>query len=268
MIFASDLDRTLIYSERAIKEFGKPEGITLRPVETKGNNWVAYMTEKSYYQLKELAGKSLFVPVTTRTTAQFNRFVIFSEDIPIKYAITSNGANILLHGHPMIEWSDHIQRRLETESVTQAELLAILNREGTRLDGEMKQAEGWFFYYLLNYLPSESERKSINQLSSEYGWRISLQGRKLYFVPKAISKGNALDFICHLEGVEAVAGAGDSLLDWDFLKNCQARFVPNHGELARHMEITSGNGTPILTKSSGVRAGEEIIQQALKLLSM
>ena len=266
MIFASDLDRTLIFSKRAIEEFGVPEGLALTPVEQKEGSWVAFMTENSYNQLKELSNQGLFVPVTTRTTEQFSRFVIFAKDIKIKYAITSNGANILYQGIPMKEWSKQLRDRLKLESVTQAELLSRLERESVYLDGVRKQAEEWFFYFLLNCLPSDTERKSIEDLAAKSGWRISLQGRKLYFIPQAISKGNALDFICQLEGVKTVAGAGDSILDWDFLKNCQHRFVPNHGELAKHLVNVSGGRTSILTMNSGVRAGEEIIQYFYQLI--
>ncbi|TWE06097.1 hydroxymethylpyrimidine pyrophosphatase-like HAD family hydrolase [Neobacillus bataviensis] len=266
MIFASDLDRTLIFSKRAIEEFGVPEGLALTPVEQKDGSWVAFMTENSYIQLKELSSQGLFVPVTTRTTEQFSRFVIFAKDIKIKYAITSNGANILYQGIPMKEWSKQLRDRLKLESVTQAELLSRLDRESVYLDGVRKQAEEWFFYFLLNCLPSDTERKSIEDLAAKSGWRISLQGRKLYFIPQAISKGNALNFICQLEGVKTVAGAGDSILDWDFLKNCQHRFVPNHGELAKHLAHVSGGRTSILTINSGVRAGEEIIQHFYQLI--
>jgi len=66
--------------------------------------------------------------------------------------------------------------------------------------------------------------------------------------------------------VKMVAGAGDSILDWDFLKNCQHRFVPNHGELAKHLVNVSGGRTSILTMNSGVRAGEEIIQYFYQLI--
>lgn len=61
--------------------------------------------------------------------------------------------------------------------------------------------------------------------------------------------------------MEVIAGAGDSVLDWDFLKNCQYRFVPAHGELAR----VSGTSNFTLTKNYGVSAGEEITQQFLQL---
>ncbi|MED4226772.1 hypothetical protein [Neobacillus cucumis] len=266
MIFASDLDRTIIYSQRAIAELGRPEELPLTPVEQKDSNWVAYMTKTSHSLLKELSERCLFVPVTTRTTAQFSRFVIFKKDIPIKYAITSNGANILFNGQPMKEWSFHLYNRLKMESVSQTELVSILSKEGIHLDGEKKQAEQWFFYYLLNCLPSDSDRIAIEHLADKYGWRTSLQGRKLYLVPKAISKGNALNQICNLEGLYAFAGAGDSMLDWDFLKDCQYRFVPNHGELARQLMSVSGEEYSMVTTTSGVKAGEEIIQKVYKLL--
>jgi hydroxymethylpyrimidine pyrophosphatase-like HAD family hydrolase len=243
-----------------------PEGLTLTPVEQKEGGWVSFMTETSYRLLKELSRQTLLIPVTTRTTKQFSRFVIFAQDISIKYAITSNGATILEHGLPMEVWSNQISDRLKLESVPQADLLSILDKEGVYLDGVRKQADGWFFYFLLNSLPSDIERKSIEDLAAKFGWRISLQGRKLYFIPQAISKGNALEFICKLEGVKAVAGAGDSLLDWDFLKNCQYRIVPNHGELARQLAHESGGGSSILTTNSGICAGEEITQHFHQLM--
>ena len=64
--------------------------------------------------------------------------------------------------------------------------------------------------------------------------------------------------------MKVIAGAGDSILDWDFLRNCHYRFVPAHGELAR----VSGTKDYTLTKNKGVGAGEEIIQQFLQLLRL
>ncbi|WML25880.1 hypothetical protein [Neobacillus sp. OS1-33] len=264
MIFASDLDRTLVYSKRAIEEMGEFDKTALRPVEKKDNDWVAFMTDQSFLALKELSQACLFVPVTTRTTEQFNRFFIFKKDIPLKYAITSNGANIIYEGEMMEEWSSHIFNRMNAESASQTELLANLKREGFQFDGQIKQAENLFFYYILNSLPPALDRKAINDVAVSFGWRISLQGRKLYFIPRAISKGDALEFISKREGIEVIAGAGDSVLDWDFLKNCQNRFVPAHGELAR----VSGTSNYTLTNNYGVGAGEEIIQQFLQLIQL
>ncbi|WP_223593334.1 hypothetical protein [Neobacillus bataviensis] len=260
MIFASDLDRTLVYSKRALDELGIPEGTRLKPVEKKDGRWVAYMTESSFFTLKELSCHSLFIPVTTRTTEQFNRFTVFTEDIPLKYAITTNGANILYQGELLEEWSNHIFQTLAMDSASPEELLSIVEREGYHFDGQLKQVENLFFYYILNGFPDSFVKGELNELAAKYGWRISLQGKKLYFMPMAVRKGAALEYICQREGMKAIAGAGDSLLDLDFLNICQYRFVPNHGELA----CVSKKTGLTLTENTGALAGEEILQHFFK----
>ncbi len=262
MIFASDLDRTLVFSKRALEELGEAGELKLKPVEKKDGNWVAYMTEASFFMLKELCQNSLFIPVTTRTTEQFNRFMIFREELPLSYAITTNGARILTNGKPLEEWTQYVEQKIEAESVTEEELIFHLQRKGFHFNGQIKQAENLFFYYILHHPPTASEKMAVNDAANSCGWRVSLQGRKLYFIPNAISKGAALSFISHRLGMNVAAGAGDSILDWDFLKYCKYRFVPRHGELAAIRSELKRN----LTKNIGVQAGEEILQQFLKLM--
>ncbi|MEH7176580.1 hypothetical protein [Neobacillus vireti] len=264
MITASDLDRTLMYSNRALEEFGRPEDKALKPVEMHRGNWTGYMTEASFSMLKEINKHSLFIPVTTRTTEQFKRFVIFEKEIPLTYAVTTNGAHVLYNGEPLKDWSEQLYSQLKNGCSPEEELQSALKKSGIYLDGERKQAEKLFFYYLLNCLPTPSELLEIRELTAAYGWKMSLQGRKLYFIPNAISKGKALEFICNREGKEALAGAGDSVLDWDFLKDCTYRFVPSHGELLK----VRGSGDISLTDQCGVAAGEEILQQFLNVLAL
>lgn len=124
--------------------------------------------------------------------------------------------------------------------------------------------EKLFFYFILNCLPTASDLLAVRELVALYGWRTSLQGRKLYLIPTLISKGNALDYICNREGMEAIAGAGDSVLDWDFLRNCRNRFVPRHGELVDKLETSNVT----LTNNLGIAAGEEILQHFQTMLSL
>jgi hydroxymethylpyrimidine pyrophosphatase-like HAD family hydrolase len=264
MITASDLDRTIMYSDRAIQEFGIPEGLVLKPVEMIKGKWAGYMTEASFSMLREVNQHSLFIPVTTRTTKQFKRFVIFEKEIPLTYAITTNGAHILYNGEPLKEWSEYLNIELRNECALEEELLSALKMAGIILDGERRQADNLFFYFVLNCLPTPSELSEIRELSANFGWKMSLQGRKLYFIPTAISKGKALEYICNREGMEAMAGAGDSVLDWDFLKNCRYPIVPSHGELLK----VKGPTDFTLTNQLGVAAGEEILQHFLKALTL
>jgi hydroxymethylpyrimidine pyrophosphatase-like HAD family hydrolase len=264
MIIASDLDRTLMYSTRALEELGRPEETIFKPVEQKDGNWVGFMTETGFSTLQQINRQSLFVPVTTRTTEQFKRFVIFEKEIPLTYAITANGANILYQGEALTDWSEELDSKLISEAAGQNELLAVIKKEGVQFDGQLKQVEKLFFYFILNCLPTASELLAIRELVSFYGWRISLQGRKIYFIPTLISKGKALEYICNREGMEAIAGAGDSVLDWDFLQNCRNRFVPRHGELVDKLETSDVT----LTNNLGIAAGEEILQHFQKVLSL
>lgn len=264
MITASDLDRTIMYSKRALEEFGIPKDNVLKPVERYQGNWTGYMTEAAFSMLKEVNQHSLFIPVTTRTTEQFKRFVIFEKEIPLSYAVTTNGAHILYKGEPLKDWSETLHIQLKNGCSPEEELQSAIKKAGIKLDGERKQAEKLFFYYLLNCLPTPSELVEIRQLTAQFGWKMSLQGRKLYFIPNPISKGKALEFICNREGMEAMAGAGDSVLDWDFLKDCRYRFVPSHGELLKVMGPTDIT----LTNQLGAAAGEEILQLFLNVLSL
>jgi 2-hydroxy-3-keto-5-methylthiopentenyl-1-phosphate phosphatase len=77
-------------------------------------------------------------------------------------------------------------------------------------------------------------------------------------MPKPVCKGEAVKFIKEREGIDTIFGAGDSILDNDFLKICDYAFVPSHGEL-----INEGihRSNYLFTVHQGVMAGEEILHR-------
>lgn len=259
MIIASDLDRTLIYSARALREFGYPSMTDLKPVEKRDGEWISYMTEASFNHLLEISKKYIFVPITTRTTSQFKRIEIFQKNIPLEYAVTTNGAIILKNGEPVKEWTRLISSKIRMESASIQEMLSFFQKENISFKGEIKQVEDLFFYFLLENPPEE--KSALSLMADKFGWKVSLQGRKLYFMPKGINKGDALSFICNQIGTKALAGSGDSILDLDFLERCSNRYIPNHGELILGGEARGFN----VTKSKGILAGEEILSKLLLL---
>ena len=92
------------------------------------------------------------------------------------------------------------------------------------------------------------------------GWTVSLQGRKLYAVPRPLTKSAALAEVAAATGADTVLAAGDSLLDVDLLLAADAGSTPGHGELA-----DSGWTAPHVTAlgAGGVAAGEEILRRML-----
>lgn len=262
MIIASDLDRTLIYSNRAMDELGRPADLLLKPVENREGRWVSFMTKSSFKSLERLCQDYLFVPITTRTIEQYKRICIFRQELTPRYAVTSNGANILLQGERVIEWSEYLFSKMRTETATMDEINFLLQKEFFIFEGKRKQVDDLFFYYILNTTLKIEDKVTITNLLAPFGWNVSLQGRKLYFIPKVINKGDALAYICSHHGESALAGSGDSILDWDFLKHCRYRIVPNHGELASDLSNFSCPGVSV-TKNGGVLAGEEILNSFL-----
>lgn len=89
MIYASDLDRTLIYSLGAI---GVPENTPgLIPAEIIEGKTRSYISQQALNQLMDLNTRIIFIPVTTRTIQQYKRINLFQETVIPDYAVTSNG---------------------------------------------------------------------------------------------------------------------------------------------------------------------------------
>lgn len=263
-MFASDLDRTLIYSKRALESFAQNNFSHLVPVEKKDGIDTAFMTERSFSLLKELAESLMFVPVTTRTYEQYKRIFIFSESIRVKYAITANGSFIHYKGEELLDWTKQISSRLGQDCSLYQDM--VEKACSLSIKGTLKRAENLFFYYILNHAIDHRSLEEISIIAAENGWRTSLQGKKLYFMPNPICKGEALQFIREREGIQTIIGAGDSILDYDFLRHCQQAMVPNHGELIQRGEIRKL--TCSVTSEQGVWAGEEILDAVSKTVQL
>jgi hydroxymethylpyrimidine pyrophosphatase-like HAD family hydrolase len=261
MMFASDLDRTLIYSKRALDEMNTPWNETMICVEKRNGEEVSFMTGHSFQLLKELAKKLLFVPVTTRTYEQYKRVFIFNEDIPVLYCVTSNGAKIHYKGKVLTDWENLVKARLTDECISMEDLQRKLDEFS--LNGTLKIADNLFFYYILESKISLDTKNSLIELAKSNGWKVSLQGRKLYFMPLPICKGEAVKFIQKREGIEVLAGAGDSLLDFPFLEVCSHSYIPKHGELALEDILQNDHS---LSQQQGAFAGEEIIRKVHQLI--
>ncbi|THF84536.1 HAD family hydrolase [Cohnella fermenti] len=260
MIFASDLDLTLIYSERSMGSVPPEE---LVPVELYEGRYISYMTKTAMDRLEEVAGMAAFVPVTTRTPEQYNRIFAILERYRPVYAIVSNGGTVLQNGQPDLEWREEVQRALQHGCASHEEILArfgrISNEDWVR---SSRLCDGLFFSIVVerDRLPVDAIEAFRGELSS-LGWTYSLQGRKIYLVPNAITKGAALAYVKERLASAFVIGAGDSLLDESLLLASDAAFAPVHGELgvrySEHPHIR-------FTGSTGIRASEEILNAAVE----
>lgn len=262
MLWASDLDRTLIYSAAAL-DLTMPDARAPRLlcVEVYQSRPLSYLTERAARLLVETARHSTFVPTTTRTREQYGRIQL-PGPAP-RYAICANGGHILVDGESDPDWQRTVRRRLAADCAPLTQIQEHLRRSSA--DSWLlkeRVAEDLFAYLVVDRekLPSQWV-KELAVWAEPRGWKVSLQGRKVYVVPTPLTKSAAVAEVARRADADTVAAAGDSLLDTDLLLGADLGWRPGHGELAdcgwQAAHITA------LTER-GVMAGERILDEALR----
>ncbi len=236
MIFASDLDQTLIYSINFMdKHYTNPEVIiqsSLSLIEYYNGKPLCYIHNHIIDKLKQLDNQGSFVPVTTRTEEQYKRIEFGKLGIQPTYAITSNGAKVLKNGEVDKEWENTMKLKL-TDRASENHRIIQLAQDiiPQQCIKKIRTAENIFSYIVL-YRELFNEQL-LPQIEKKLGgdWHVSLQGNKLYFMPSAVSKWNALQYVLQQLEQDKVIAAGDSLLDLPLLKNAHLGIIPSHGEI-------------------------------------
>lgn len=260
-VVACDLDRTLIYSKNSLWLSGADKDApAMVVVEVYEGAPLSFMTRAAEELLIGVKAAATFVPATTRTQAQYER-VQLPGPVP-EYAITSNGGVLLHHGAPDTAWSAQLTAHMAADCAPLEEIEAHLAKpEFAPWILRLRRAEDLFAYAIIDRdaMPSAFLAELV-ELCEAAGWSVSVQGRKLYCVPKPINKAAALAEVIRRTGTENVIAAGDSLLDAGMLDVAQLAFRPIHGELheAGHMAEQLR-----LTSVRGVLAGEEILREIL-----
>ncbi|MCG8481779.1 MAG: HAD hydrolase family protein [Clostridia bacterium] len=261
MLFASDLDRTLIYSSGFIQDIKDKESIQL--IETKEDQPISYMTRQAVDLLKEISKCLLFIPTTTRTITQYKRIKIFQQEIKSKYAIVSNGGNILYNGNVDEDWKKRIKSLFLNESYQLSDVLNQFNEIKGNWVLRSHTADDMFGYLIVDEekIP-HNELKGFKDWAHNINWKISLQGRKLYLIPEYICKGKAVEYIAERENKSTILAAGDSLLDLPMLEKAHYAITPVHGELYKNVDIQTIKHISVAA-NEGILAAEEILKEIL-----
>jgi phosphoserine phosphatase len=257
-LVACDLDRTLIYSSRAFwLETPDAEAPSIVVAEVYDGAPISFMTRAAEQLLLELAATTTFVPVTTRTVAQYSR-VQLPGPVP-RFAITTNGGTILVDGAPDADWARTLQTRLSADAAPLAEVRALLE-DPTATDWilRVRTAEDLFTYAIIDRdtMPADWIAALHTQCQLR-GWTVSVQGRKLYCVPDAVNKSTAVAEVRRRLGAPLVLAAGDSLLDQRMLEEADFAFRPAHGEL---QDAAFQSPNLVVTNRRGILAGEELLR--------
>ncbi|GGL97327.1 HAD family hydrolase [Nakamurella endophytica] len=231
-LVVSDLDRTLIYSPSALQLAGPDEDApTLVCVEVVDGRPHSFLTLAAAESLGRIHRAAVFVPTTTRTVAQYRR--VHFPGIRPRWAVTSNGGHLLEDGRVDPAWNRHVRQAIAGDGTDLAEVIAELK---LRADGDwvLKRRVGdELFCYLVvdvEALPPGFVPE-WRQWCTERNWSVSMQGRKIYAIPRSLSKESAVREVARRAGTDRTVAAGDGALDAGVLVAADRSIRPPHGEL-------------------------------------
>lgn len=237
VLYASDLDRTLIFSHRFLEEY--PCKDICRPVEIKDDSTViSYMSTQVYRRLHEIKEneKVVFVPVTTRSMDEYNRVDL---GFTPKYAIIDNGGTILDSDNNIItEYNDYVKSKIDFIEMAKismdiVELFKSVDYEPKVIDGK------YIFFKTKNTEIFDEEASYLNTIYPN--WTVTRQRNKCYVVPNHFSKQIALRWLWYKLNKPYIVASGDSELDLPMLALAQSAVVPDHGSLYKDKIVLDGN---------------------------
>ncbi|HEX8767710.1 MAG TPA: HAD family hydrolase, partial [Jatrophihabitans sp.] len=215
VLIATDLDRTLVYS-RAALALSRDVLPPLTCVERRGNEQVSFMTAAAARLTAALAHRAVLVPVTTRLPEQLSRVRLPGP--PSRFAVAANGGVLLVDGAADPAWQRRVAATAE-QSVDLSDVLAYVRQHcAPAWTSQVREAAGLFCYAVLGRAGApDGFVAEASRWAAERGWTVSLQGRKLYWMPHGLTKAAAVREVVDRVGAELVLAAGDSLLDRDLL---------------------------------------------------
>lgn len=207
MLFASDLDNTLIHSYKVADK----RDIC---VEIKDGKALSFMPRDSFSLLKEISQKCVFVPVTTRSLEQYRRLDL---GVSPKYALVAHGAVLLVDGQVEKRWLS------ETRSIFDTRLPDISENEFIY---DVRNVNGFFIF-----AKSKNPEQAVKRLKTAVGtnkYTVCGVHNKVYIFPKGLTKRAALERLKRRLLPEKVICAGDSKLDVSMLKTADVALVPEN----------------------------------------
>lgn len=255
VLIATDLDRTLVYS-RAALALTRDVLPKLACVETRDGEQVGFMTGAAARLTAALASRAVLTPVTTRLPEQLARIELPGPQP--RYAVAANGGVLLVDGEPDRAWERRVAA-VVAESASLSDVMWYVRQHCLPAwTSRVREAGGLFCYAVLGEAGApDGFVAEAAGWAADRGWSVSAQGRKVYWVPRGLTKTAAVSEVAGRVGAELVLAAGDSLLDRELLCYADRGIHPAHGEL-----FSSGWSAPGVqrTRAAGVLAGQEIVQ--------
>ena len=206
IIFASDLDNTFMFSYKHKKD----DDICIEILDGKEQG---FCRKESFQKLEYIQKKALFIPITTRSMAQYQR-IRFPQHCMPQYALTTNGAILLVNGEIDAQWYAYSKKLSDAYKTELCQIETMLSDVK-----EIKRFRMIDDMYLFAACENkEDAEKSKAYLDGKTKLDVSVSGRKLYFFPPMLDKGTAIDRLREKYQTSYIISAGDSSIDIPMLE--------------------------------------------------
>ncbi|MDR0273341.1 MAG: HAD hydrolase family protein, partial [Clostridiales bacterium] len=206
MIFASDLDNTLIHSYKVAEK----DDIC---VEKEDGKELSFMPRESFCILKKIFERCIFVPVTTRSQEQYRRIDL---GVRPKYAIVAHGALLLVDGIIDESWLSETRRQITSQ-------LPKISQNGLIYD--IRYVDEYFIF-----AKSKNPQAAVAHIEgfvNQHDFGLYAVFNKIYILPRWLNKGIAVTRLKKRLGAEKIISAGDSELDIPMLEIADIAVHPN-----------------------------------------
>lgn len=261
MIFASDLDRTLIFSDIYLEEC-PPTGYEIFEMATVDESTVcSYMSKETAEVLRNLilSNNLTFIPVTTRSIKEYTRIdwdqAADGLTSAIQYAIVSNGGHILYKGQILNEYEEYIRKQLNITEMS--EIADILNSK-LKMTKEVRLLDNSFLFGRIDDI---SRFKSLaKQLKSKYKqYKFMSHRSKIYCIPSCLNKGTAIKWLSTYLKDTIDFVSGDSSFDIPLLEFGKYVFIPAKNQFnTNELRKVIDNGCVVT--GQGIKGSEDTLR--------
>ncbi len=217
ILFASDLDNTLLFSYK----HAQAGDVCVEYLDGKAQG---FLTPKVIQGLEQINRTMQFVPVTSRSIMQFLRIQFPAGCVP-EFALVANGGLLLRNGEVDPDWQARslaLVAPWRGELAKAGELLAQVP-----LPLRVRMVDDLYLFAACD--SPEEAAQALVQVQGKTKLTAELSGRKLYFFPPGLSKGDALVRLREKFAPERVFCAGDSGIDVPMLERADVAIVPKGG---------------------------------------
>jgi hydroxymethylpyrimidine pyrophosphatase-like HAD family hydrolase len=224
IIYFSDLDDTIFQTKRK-----SGEGI-YQATQTKNPEKVSYYTkeQKEFLDHIILDPKVILIPVTARTKDQFQRTLLYKQNLTPFYSNYYGGS--IYHNYKQLQ--DYDLKIRPTLTRAQKETILLISKAENKLKKSLCSVNVDGYYFVIDILEKD-EYIYIKELfaSSEVSFNLYQNEKTITILPSVINKKEAVRYFCDLLEPKLTIGLGDSASDLEFLNFCDFKIISKIGEL-------------------------------------